>query len=195
MAACKMRNVFFLLLLCARVFSQEYVMLSNSPLAGEDLQLLVDGAGNGTAKIISPGGQEFLLALKNGQGRMKVETSGIWLVEFGGQRKAVTVSEQEFAGGQGAAEADWAQIAAFSFVLLSILAAVAFSAWKNFYRKDEGKPDVEKAGAKQGKDGGLEARTKLRKALSASGNPIGFTDTIKSAPKTQKRKLERAAQI
>lgn len=135
-----------LLLACMAVSPAfAYEIYANAPNAGEDLQVLADGAGNATVKMISPQGQEFFVRLKNGQGRLRAETAGMWLVEFEGQRKAVMVSEREFEGGKAEAGADLAQLAAFSFVLISILVSIAFAAWKNFYKKNEARAQEAKA--------------------------------------------------
>ena len=127
-----MKWQFLLLLVCV---SSAYEILSNTPRAGEDLQVLFDGGGNGTAKITSPGGQEYAVQLRNGQGSLRTDAPGNYIVEFEGQKKVVVVSEREFASGAGGAGIDYAQIAVFSAILLCILGAIGFAVWKMWGEK------------------------------------------------------------
>lgn len=123
-----------LLVFLACVFSQEYKVLTNSPQAGEELQVLVEGGGNGTAHVFSPDGREFELTLSNGRGGIVADVPGMWEVRFGGAKIGIAVQEaQIFTANKMSGSVDAAQLGIFAFAVLAVFAFVGYAAWSKIY--------------------------------------------------------------
>lgn len=68
---------------------------------GETLYILDEGAGNATALIRLPGGQEREIVLENGQASLNASVGGRWLIRVGNESAAVLVKFPQ--GGSSAA--------------------------------------------------------------------------------------------
>jgi hypothetical protein len=127
----KNKAYFFLLLLSNILFSQNYSILLSTPSAGEELQILAEGAGNATATVVSPDGRNFTIQLENGQGRIIADIPGRWTVHVGDSEKITIASEAKIAFQQGKDEESITMaVAGFAVFIVVLIACIFYAAWQ-----------------------------------------------------------------
>ena len=118
-------------------------ILYSEPKFDEYVQILVEGAGNSSALLISPSGVRRNTELISGQGKFLANEHGVWIVEFGGQSEKIGIKSRgvEFAGRKIERMnyfdfIKWGAILAGLFVVFAVMAAVALAYFKGAWRTE-----------------------------------------------------------
>ncbi|MFH0927508.1 MAG: hypothetical protein V1822_02915 [Candidatus Micrarchaeota archaeon] len=136
-----MGRAFFLFILVSFCASLLFAnILVSRPDAYGNIEILVEGGQNGSARLISPDGQARDISIVDGYWNGSLDSFGRWAVEFGGER---VFAEYEPAGAGKKIEENNPSYGGALGILGAIFAAILFLgagtyALSRFYAKEEG---------------------------------------------------------
>lgn len=108
-----------LILLSALLFSR---ILTNRPAEGDELDILVEGGGNGPVQLVRPDRRVINSTLSDGQLRYPADMPGTWEVKAGGDKVVVDVAAAAGSGRRAGEGGRWAGgIAAIALLALVII--------------------------------------------------------------------------
>jgi len=136
-----MRKLFLVLILISTFFSSgSCEILVNSPYSGEPLEVLIEGAENGTVILIRPDGRPESFFLLKGYARIPIDTPGKWAIEYLGERKEIEIEtlDNEYSEAPDGKKKDMQmEIVIFGTAVASILIATMIGIWLVYFGPSE----------------------------------------------------------